>query len=220
MNVARSAHAVTQVKHYFCIAGGFANGQWTNSAEVYDQNKDKWTQLAVMHNPRSSFTLTKANESIYAMGDAAVIERYDPRENCWTVVRALSDRKINWGNSNLRICIPFQVGSFEGGEHITSAGNIGGDLFVITKNGEYGRITVRGRRECSFVRLGKSKNEAMFRGRHVLCQNSIWKKNSEHLVSVLISVLVNPVCIIHKIIPFKIEHNGNFAVKCHFHYSQ
>lgn len=229
MNVARSAHAVTQLKHYFCIAGGFANGQWTTSAEVYDQNKDKWTQLAVMHNPRSSFAMTKANESIYAMGDAASMERYDPRENCWTMVRALRAQKreieetqicksvfrfrsdhskaVNTSRAQaISVGISSLSWKMANMDESQSAEGASARLFVwenLKTNRCFEDVI-----SCAKIRFERRKRTSYF------CDNleivSEWR----------ISVLVNPVCTIHKIFPFKIKHNGIFAVKCNFAYFQ
>lgn len=63
------------------------SGQMGNSVEMYDPKSDEWTEVAAMHKHRLIFTLIESNGYLFAMGGDPIVERYDPRENCWTMVR-------------------------------------------------------------------------------------------------------------------------------------
>lgn len=55
---------------------------------VYDLERDEWTQLPEMHETRQSNILIESNNYLYAMGGGiGLMERYDQRTNLWTMVR-------------------------------------------------------------------------------------------------------------------------------------
>lgn len=88
MNVARYYASATIVNGSIYIAGGRNDlSSLTDTVEVYNPNGDQWMTYTPMNKIRNAFALIKAGEFLYALGSHSSIERYDPWNSCWTVVR-------------------------------------------------------------------------------------------------------------------------------------
>lgn len=83
------------------------SGKTGNSVEMYDPKSDEWTEVAMMHKHRLLFTLIESNGFIFAMGGDPVIERYDPRENCWTMVRGKNCHSYGFHQISIFLKISF-----------------------------------------------------------------------------------------------------------------
>lgn len=89
MNVARYYASATIVNGCIYIAGGGNDlSSLTDAVEVYNPDRDKWIPYTPMNKIRNAFALIKTGEFLYALGSHASIERYDPWNTCWTMVRA------------------------------------------------------------------------------------------------------------------------------------
>lgn len=88
MYCARYAYAAAVLDGYFYVAGGTGSHHTIlNTVEFYDPKNDDWTQVSGMNIPRRDFALVESNGFLYAMGNNEILERYDPRQDLWTVVR-------------------------------------------------------------------------------------------------------------------------------------
>lgn len=81
-----SGSAMVQGKQIWLSRAGNAQ------IDVYDPEKDQWTQFSRTQKCRSRTILTEFGTSIYAMGGGAndIVERYDPRAHLWISVRKIS----------------------------------------------------------------------------------------------------------------------------------
>lgn len=86
MHHPRASASSTILNKYICIAGGLGN----SSVELYDPQTDEWTKVTPMNTARCGFALIAWNGFLYAMGDDAVVERFDPYKNCWSMVCELN----------------------------------------------------------------------------------------------------------------------------------
>lgn len=82
------AGAVMNGKIY--VAGGRGDrDSILHSVECYNPVNDEWVKIASMNHQRENFALVELSGNLYAMGHHKSIERYDPVQEAWTVVRAL-----------------------------------------------------------------------------------------------------------------------------------
>lgn len=86
MNYARYSHSVTKLDDYFCVAGGFSDGQRINAVEVYDPKSNEWTQKTPMNKSRNAFALIKSSHTLFALGNDDAIEAYNSWSDRWTEV--------------------------------------------------------------------------------------------------------------------------------------
>lgn len=87
MYCARYAYAAAVLDGYFYVAGGTGSHHTIlNTVEFYDPKNDDWTHVSGMNIPRRDFALVESNGFLYAMGNNEILERYDPRQDLWTVV--------------------------------------------------------------------------------------------------------------------------------------
>lgn len=87
MNQARFSYASAQFEEKMYVAGGKSDVDTNlSSVECYDIRENKWTELSEMNHPRENFALVPYKGYLYAIGYDKTIERYDPKENLWTVV--------------------------------------------------------------------------------------------------------------------------------------
>lgn len=87
MNCRRRYAAAAVLSDRIYVAGGYVLPYKNlNTFESYDPESDEWTQLSAMNKSRSDFSLIELNGFLYAMGDEKMIDRYDPKENTWTLV--------------------------------------------------------------------------------------------------------------------------------------
>lgn len=95
MNYHRELAAAATLNGYIYIAGGMSNEHGnetkvTSSVDLYDPKNDDWTKVAPMNKGRCGFALVASNGFLYAMGHDAIVERFDPYKNCWTMVYELN----------------------------------------------------------------------------------------------------------------------------------
>lgn len=87
MKTARGSASVAVFHGYIYVAGGRTSDTVrTNVVDLYDPANDDWMQVAPLNEVRSSFALFKSNMSLYAIGGAASVERYDAMMPRWTKV--------------------------------------------------------------------------------------------------------------------------------------
>lgn len=92
MHCARYAYASAVLDGYFYVAGGTGSHHTIlNTVEFYDPKSDDWTHVSGMNIPRRDFALVESNGFLYAMGNNEILERYDPRQNLWTVVSEMPE---------------------------------------------------------------------------------------------------------------------------------
>lgn len=88
MGFGRFAYSATVMDGKIYVAGGqISVDSYLKAVECYDPVVDEWTQIANMNYPRKSFGLVGKNGILYAMGHHETIERYDPFQKTWTVVK-------------------------------------------------------------------------------------------------------------------------------------
>lgn len=90
MNLSRANASATILNGYIYIAGGVMEigDEYipTDAVELYDPKTDEWTKVAPMNQPRSNFALIAWNGFLYALGGDAIVERFHPFKNGWTMV--------------------------------------------------------------------------------------------------------------------------------------
>lgn len=88
MHYARYNYSAAILSGKIYVAGGEdGDDSYLCSVECYDPVTETWSTKANMNYQRSIFGLVEQSGMLYAMGHHQSIERYDPFQNVWTVVR-------------------------------------------------------------------------------------------------------------------------------------
>lgn len=84
MNFPRYAYAAAVVNGCIFVAGGyrFERGR-RNSVACYDPDKDQWTKVARVMDPRFEGILVEWKSLLYAVGVNKAVERYNSEKNEW-----------------------------------------------------------------------------------------------------------------------------------------
>lgn len=124
------------------VAGGQTGpNTYLQNLVCYNPAENTWINKAPMSFSRANFALIEWNENLYAMGHHKSIERYDPFQNEWTVVKIRSFNYISvcvLNYSTLNILL--QVGSFDKCETIKRAIIMRDEIFVWMINGEFAKL--------------------------------------------------------------------------------
>lgn len=86
MNVGRCDNSVAICNEHICVAGGYGAGDNENSVEFYNPSLNEWRELKEMNASRLNFGLVELDGYLYAIGGSEIIEKYDPRTDCWAEV--------------------------------------------------------------------------------------------------------------------------------------
>lgn len=77
------------------MAGGGV-GKNFYSVEYYDQEINKWIEIASMDSITYDFDLTGCNGLLYNVGTTCLYQRYDPKTDSWTQVNG---KNLNFSNN-------------------------------------------------------------------------------------------------------------------------
>lgn len=87
MNDTRDEASAVILNGYICVAGGYTTEYtWSKSVELYNPSLNEWRELKEMNKSRANFGLVELDGYLYAMGGDRIIEKYDPRTDCWAEV--------------------------------------------------------------------------------------------------------------------------------------
>lgn len=109
LNSKRSFAAATVLGEKIYVVGGYDGESDMRSVECYDQNTDKWTNVADLNVARCSHRCCTVRGYIYAVcgipfsNYRSTIEKYDEQINQWKIVSyflSLCIRIINYYNNN------------------------------------------------------------------------------------------------------------------------